>query len=252
MNTIRGAICRIPRGMSTALGLLAGFLLIALSSAAIPAQPQKDKKTQPAKGVLTNDKGTLKIALDGKPVGSEQFDIGPSDNLWVAHGTTDIHAPGAPGSQVKSTFRLHANGAPQSYEFSFQGDRKAGAKVTFQDGVAKTTLQFGEAKPFEREVTFGTPLIAVLDNNMYHHYAILARVYDWTKKGAQTFPVLIPQDMTQGSITAEAGASQSIDGKSFETLKITTTDLEVHLFLDANHRLMRLEVPASKVVVTRE
>jgi hypothetical protein len=35
-------------------------------------------------------------------------------------------------------------------------------------------------------------------------------------------------------------------------LRVTTSDIEVLLLLDTNHRLMRLEVPAMKVAVVRE
>ena len=103
-----------------------------------------------------------------------------------------------------------------------------------------------------RICTFNAPLIAVLDNNLYHQYALLARVYDWSKRGTQTFPVLIPQDLTPGSITVESTGNSSVDGKSYEGLRVTTTDLEVLLLLDSNHRLMRLEVPSAKVSVIRQ
>ena len=42
------------------------------------------------------------------------------------------------------------------------------------------------------------------------------------------------------------------DGKTSEGLKVTTSDLEILLLLDANHRLMRLEVPDAKVSVIRD
>ena len=87
---------------------------------------------------------------------------------------------------------------------------------------------------------------------MYHHYALLARIYDWSKRGAQTLPVLIPQEITPGTITAEAVGSASSGGKTYEGLRVSTSDIEVLLLLDTNHRLMRLEVPASKVAVVRE
>jgi hypothetical protein len=41
-------------------------------------------------------------------------------------------------------------------------------------------------------------------------------------------------------------------GKSYETLNATTSDIEIHLYLDSSHKLIRLEVPASKVAVVRE
>jgi hypothetical protein len=91
-----------------------------------------------------------------------------------------------------------------------------------------------------------------LDNNLYHQYAVLAHIYDWSKRGAQTFPVLIPQDRTPGSIIVEATGALSAEGKSYEGLRVTTSDLEVMLYLDATHQMQRLEVPAAKVSVVRE
>jgi hypothetical protein len=55
-----------------------------------------------------------------------------------------------------------------------------------------------------------------------------------------------------GSITAESTGSATIEGKSYEGFRVKTTDLEVDLYLDSHHRLMRLEVPAAKVSVVRE
>jgi hypothetical protein len=108
------------------------------------------------------------------------------------------------------------------------------------------------ARPFEQDMTFNTLLIAVLDNNLYYQYAVLARVYDWSKRGAQNLPVLIPQELTPGSVTVDSTGSVSAKGKSYDGLRVTTSDVEVQLFLDSNHRLMRLEVPAAKVSVFRD
>src|SRR5712692_9903429 len=214
---------------------------------------QKKSNSPAAPSVFVADKGKFAIQLDGQAVGREDFEIASSGGGWTARGATEIKQPSTPATRVSGTLVLQPDGAPISYEWTAQAEKKNGAHILFANGVAKITLEMEGARPFEQDMSFGAPLIAVLDNNLYHHYAILARIYDWTKRGAQTFPVLIPQDdMTTGVITVEAGASENVAGKSFETLKVTTADLEVHLFLDANHRLMRLEVPASKVVVTRE
>jgi len=43
-----------------------------------------------------------------------------------------------------------------------------------------------------------------------------------------------------------------VDGASLETLRVRTADLEIYLYLDASHRLVRLAVPASKALVLRE
>ena len=92
----------------------------------------------------------------------------------------------------------------------------------------------------------------MLDNNLYHQYAVLARVYDWSKRGTQSFPVLIPQELTPGTITVDSVGSVSAEGKSYEGLKVVTNDLEIALYLDGNHHLVRMDVPAAKVSVVRE
>jgi hypothetical protein len=64
--------------------------------------------------------------------------------------------------------------------------------------------------------------------------------------------VVIPQDMTPGSIAVESLGSKSVEGKQFDALSVRTTDLEIELYLDAKHHLMRLEVPAAQAVIVRE
>jgi hypothetical protein len=202
--------------------------------------------------VFTPDKGKLTIQLDGQTVGSEQFELSPAGSDWVATGITEITLPGVTATRVSGTLKLQADGAPISYEWTSRADKTNGAHIAFSNGVAKITLEMQGARPYEQDLTFNAPLISVLDNNLYHQYELLARVYDWSKRGTQTFPVLIPQDLTPGSISVEATGTASHDGKSYEGLRVTTSDLEVLLMLDANHRLMRLEVPSAKVSVVRE
>jgi len=58
--------------------------------------------------------------------------------------------------------------------------------------------------------------------------------------------------LTPGSITVQSTGSASAEGKTYEGLKVTSSDLQILLLLDANHRLMRLEVPEAKVSVIRD
>ena len=213
---------------------------------------QKKESPIAAPSVFTADKGKLAIQLDGQTVGQEEFEITPSGGGWTARGTTDLRQPSASPTRVTGTLVLQPDGTPISYEWTAQTEKRNGAHILFANGIAKITLELAGARPFEQNLTFGTPLIAVLDNNLYDQYAVLARVYDWSKRGQQTFPVLIPQELTPGSITVESVGSVSAGGKSYEGLRVNTSDLQVDLFLDANHRLMRLEVPAAKVSVIRE
>lgn len=225
----------------TGIVLACGFAAV-LVFAARPAGPS----------VFQQDKAKLNILLDGKSVGKEEFELKPTGAGWVARGSTELNPPSGPAARVNGTLTLQPDGIPIAYEWTSQAEKTNGAHITFANGVAKITLEMQGARPFEQDLTFNAPLIVVLDNNLYDQYAVLARIYDWSKRGAQVFPVLIPQELTPGTITAEANGAVSAGGKSYEGLRITTSDLEVQLYLDASHRLMRLEAPAAKVSVVRE
>ncbi len=210
------------------------------------------KKNQ-TPSVFVSDKGKFKILLDGKPVGQEEFEINQSGVGWIAKGTTHIAVEGTPPATVTGNLSLEPGGAPISYDWTSQSSSKnSSAHIAFVNNVAKMNIQIGAAHPFEQDLTFNSPLIVVLDDNLYYQYAVLARVYDWNRRGTQTFSVLVPQELLPGNITVDWSGAVSADGKSYEGLKVTSSDLEVILYLDSNHRLMRLEVPTSKAAVIRE
>jgi len=229
------------------IALTFGIVACAVSIAA-----QKKSAATSGPVVFVQDKGKLTIKLGGQTVGHEDFEIAPSGGGWLAKGLAEIKPPEGAGSKVSGSLTLQGNGAPISYEWSSQAEKTNGAHILFANGVASITLEMQGARPFQQDLTFNTPLIAVLDNNLYHQYAVLARIYDWSKRGVQTFPVLIPQELTPGTITVQSMGSASADGKTYEGLKVNTSDLEILLLLDGNHRLMRLEVPDAKVSVVRE
>ena len=224
-----------------------------VACAALSLAAQKKAAVASGSVVFAQDKGKLTIKLGGQTVGHEEFEIGPSGGGWLAKGTAEIKPPEGAASKVSGSLTLQGDGAPISYDWSAQAEKTNGAHILFANGVAKITLQMQDARPFEQDMSFGSPMIAVLDNNLYYQYAVLARVYDWSKGGAQTLPVLIPQELTPGSITIEsAGSVTAANGKSYDGLRVATSDLEVMLYLDKNHRLERLEVPAAKVSVIRD
>jgi hypothetical protein len=233
-----------------ASGSYAGVLLLCMIVFGL--LPTAAQKKVAGGSLFAPEKGKFNILLDGKSVGHEDFEIVASGGGWTAHGTTSIKPPQGASSTVSGTLTLQPDGVPMTYEWSSQAEKSNSAHVVFANGVAKMTLQLQGAQPFEQDFSFSSPLIVVLDNNLYHQYAVLARVYDWSKRGTQSFPVLIPQELTPGTITVDSVGSVSAEGKSYEGLKVVTNDLEIALYLDGNHRLVRMEVPAAKVSVVRE
>jgi hypothetical protein len=241
------------RGREFHVTLQALVLVCAVSATALAAfAPAASQKKSPANSVLASDKGKLTVQLNGQTVGHEDFEIASTAAGWTAKGTTELKAPQSPAAKVSGTLTLQPDGSPISYDWTSQAEKTNGAHVLFANGVAKITLQMQGARPYEQDLTFNAPLIAVLDNNLYHQYAVLARLYDWSKRGSQTFPVLIPQDLTPGTVNVESTGSATIADKSYEALRVSTSDIEVLLYLDSSHRLMRLEVPAAKVSVIRD
>jgi hypothetical protein len=203
-------------------------------------------------GIFQPDKGKFSFLLEGKQIGHEEFEIAPTGAGWLARGNTILKTEKGPETKVSGSLTLQPDGSPIAYDWNAQASETNSAHILFANGVAKITLQMQGVKPYEQSLSFGSPLVVVLDNNLYYQYALLARIYDWNKGGSQQFPVLIPQEMTPGTIILEAAGSASSGGKTYEGLRVTTTDLEIDLLLDANHKLMRLEVPSAKVSVVRD
>ena len=208
----------------------------------------------------TADKGKFRIMQQGAEAGTEEFDLAPAGNgagstpghTWIAHGEALIHIPGGGETRSSGRLTLAADGAPIHYDWTAQAQKKSVGAVTFDHGTAKCSITLAGGPPVMQDFKFSSMSIAVLDNNLYDQYGILGRLYDWKAKGTQTFPVVIPQDMTPGTITVESLGIKDAGGAPLEALKIRSADLEIIAYFDAKRRLMRLEVPSAKVVVVRQ
>lgn len=239
------------------------FAFVAFLAAALPGVHASPASSRPAlalgaampadtPSVFSPDKGKLRIAINGQPVGSEDFQISLSGDAWIEHSSTSAHMPG--GGEIKATgqLKLSADGAPIRYDWSAEAQKKATGSVDFANGTAKCSADLGAAAPLRKDFVFTSPQIAVLDNNLYYQFAVLTRLYDWKAGGKQTFSVVIPQDMVPGTISVESLGPQQAGNGKYEAVRVSSPDLEIMIYLDANHRMMRLEVPSSNVVIERE
>ena len=186
----------------------------------------------------------------GQQVGKEEFEIVQSGSNWVARGTSEVKTPDGT-THVTGTLELHGDGSPAHYEWSTQGTKKASASIGFNGATATIDLRVDGSRPFTQQFTFSSQPIAVLDNNLYHQYAVLARLYDGNKKGAQTFSVLVPQEMTPGSVTVASLGQKDVEGKKLDELQVKTEDLELDLYLE-NQRLVRIDAPSANAEIIRE
>jgi hypothetical protein len=204
-----------------------------------------------APSVFSPDKGKLRITIDGQPVGSEDFEISQSGDAWIERSSMSAHVTGSE-IKAKGELKLSADGAPIRYDWSAEAQKKATGAVDFSNGTAKCSADLGGVSPLRKDFTFTSPRVAVLDNNLYYQFGVLARLYDWKTGGKQTFPVLIPQDMVPGSISVESLGQRQAGNSKYEAVRVSSPDLEIMIYLDASHRMMRLEVPSSNVTIERE
>jgi hypothetical protein len=243
-----------PRLAATVSGIVASIVAMTIAAGAMSAAPGGLAKAMAAgsASVLVADKGKLKILVNGQPAATEEFEIHPDGDHWIAQGAVEVKPAQGPASRVHAHLTLQPDGTPVNYQWKTEGAKKASASIAFQNSIATIELQLENAKPFTQQFTFTSPQIAVLDNNVYHQYAILAHLYDGTKKGVQTFSVLVPQEMVPGSVTVESLGSSSSSGAALEELRVKSADLEVDVFMDPKGRLMRILVPSANAEIVRE
>jgi hypothetical protein len=205
-----------------------------------------------ANAALFADKGKLKISVNGQLAATEEFEIHPNGEHWIAQSTVELKPAQGPASHVHAHLTLQPDGTPVAYTWSTDGSKKASANIQFQNSIATIVLQIENAKPFTQQFTFTSPQIAILDNNVYQQYGVLADLYDRAKKGVQTFSVLVPQEMIPGTVTVESMGSATVAGAETEQLRVKTADLELDVYVDAKGRLMRIVVPSANAEITRE
>jgi hypothetical protein len=187
-----------------AAGIIGAALLLLHSVSEASVLPPR---TRALIAPLVADKGTFKILVSGQQIGKEEFSIAPNGADWSAHGTTDIQSPKG-NTHVIGNLVVHPDGIPVHYDWSTQGAKKASATITFSGVTATVELHLEGARPFTQQFTFAAPLVVVLDDNLYCQYTFLARLYDWDKKGEQTFSVRASSERPESPRAARTNRRQ--------------------------------------------
>ena len=136
-------------------------------------------------GIVLSPSATTTRAVSPSAA-AQAVTVNPTASLAVGNNAVD-------GSDSQEMVTVTAM-TPTSFTAIFSKSHGANAQVD---------------RPFEQDFIFPSPRVAILDNNLYSQYAMLALLYDWNAKGQQTLPVLIPQDMTPGAITVESMGQKS-------------------------------------------
>jgi hypothetical protein len=230
--------------MNAPRAILGVFAAVLATAGAMPVSA--------ARAGIAPERGVFRIVLDGRTVGSETFRIFREHGVWKAEGTIELRLPGQATERDHADLTLASDGAPVAYRWTGKSSKMRSIVVAFRGDAAEMTLSRPGAAPAVEAYRFPQGHIVVLDNNVYEDYAILAQLYDWRTRGTQKFSVLIPQDQTPGTIAVQAMGRRKIAGETLEWLRVESPDLEVDLYLDAAHRLMRIVVPGSHAEIVRD
>ncbi|MFI5173459.1 MAG: hypothetical protein ACHQKY_01275 [Terriglobia bacterium] len=220
------------------------------------AAPQGAKTTAPLAGI---EKGTFNIYVDAEQKGTEEFDLEPVGNQFVAKGKIHLTITRDENPVqyfIETELVLKPDYDPVRYSMAQKFDGNTSSIImTFQ--ANKATADFKTGSGTETRDYQLTPGVALLDDNVFHHYALLARRYNYDKGGLQEFSAFIPQESIGGILHIIYKGDETIDvggkGVPVQHLLVDTNDLKLDLYVEGKeHRMVKMEVPSSKVVVVRQ
>ena len=226
--------------------------------------------------------GHFKVLLAGKEVGYEDFEISGLSENFKASGNIELtvspkppdeypndldtdlddedfpaplpRIPQPPGPSV--TFRMRALlrfnefFEPTFYEIiQDSGPDRIRAKVEFLPDRSQVTFYSNDGID-QRRIELQKD-VTVLDDNVFHHYLILAKRYDFTEGGIQEFSAFIPQQFLAEEIrVVDLGEEEiQIENQSYtlRCLMVDTGELQVKLWLDKTYKLKKVAIPEAKV-----
>ena len=183
---------------------------------------------------VVTETGRFTIKQNGRTIGTEEFTIRLRDKGYTVEGRTRLE--GDPQT-LTSRMELDENLIPTTYEYSRGG--KGSIRVVVDPKRTAELFIIENGKESATDFRY-PPGASIIDNNFFHHYLMLLyRI----KSADQTLAIFVPQDMQVGLAKVKS------TGKGTYALDVGSVKLEATV--DENGRLIKLAVPAAKVVVER-
>jgi hypothetical protein len=208
--------------------------------------------------VNVDDEGVFVISLAGQPVGSETFKIRTSPGKVEAHGEIRLHIEQNGKMVSVQSFPdliLDPQLRPVTYTWSQKGLQSSRLEVDFRGKVARVRYKTINGKEDDRDFEL-PPDVAVLDDNVIHHYQLITARYQAMGGGKQTFRVFVPQEALPSLLTVEdmGNSASTADGVTAKLrhLLITTDVTHIDLWLDEQQHLERVSVPTAQLEAIRK
>lgn len=198
-----------------------------------------------------SQRGELRVLYRGEEIGREAYEISGT--------ATELHVRGditfrLDASKMRQTTDLLLSGdaAPRRYEWKLEEPRKSWLRMEFEGGRATVSFPRGDGKEEQQVFDFGGR-VAVLDNNVYHHFLLLSRLYDFARGGPQTISVFVPQSVQPGTVTVELQGVETLTAEGapqpVRRLSILSEDNQLQLWVTESGLFVRLLAPQAEVEV---
>jgi hypothetical protein len=235
--------------------------LLAPLLAAILATPLASSGQEtPGKPRLVNvdDEGVFLISLAGRPVGSESFKIHSSSGKVEARGEIRLRIERNGKTLDVQSFPdlvLDPQLRPVAYTWNQKGSQSSRLEVDFRGEFARARYKTISGNEDDRDFEL-PPDVMVLDDNVVHHYQLIAARYQAMGGGKQTFRVFVPQEALPSLLTVEdmgnAASTTAAVATSLRHLLITTDVTHIDLWVDDQQHLEGVSVPAAQIEAIRK
>lgn len=191
----------------------------------------------------TNESGTFRILLHGQPIGTESWALRTSGDGLSSQSQIHYQSPSGTVEQT-ATLRL----GPQMNLIHYQW-RQSSARVDVEWEQDHLSTHYRDEKGHGKDYAFYMPATtAILDDNFYFFWQLLADRYDRAKGGVQNFRVFVPHTGDPGTVRLEARPSQT---PGVFLLQAQTDEATIEISLKGS-QLERLEMPSAGLTVVRE
>ena len=226
-----------------------------------------------------NEHGQFNILFSGETIGYENFSITGQTTTYRSSSFTEltinkenprtlessdqeIEQPTPPSTSntsvtffINTKLQFNEHFEPTSYEITQEvGSSQNRARVRFLPDRSHVTYFSNDAQLDKKRIELKKDVM-ILDDNVFHHYLILAKRYNFSDGGIQKFLGFIPQQFIAGGIIISDQGIEDIEinNKNYDLqrLLVNVGDLEVNLWIDLNHRLKKLSIPKSEIEVIR-
>ena len=203
------------------------------------------------------DDGVFQISLAGRPVGRESFRIHATAEGFEAQAEIRLRLDQGGKTVAIQSFpdlTLDPQLRPLTYHWSQKGSQASRLEVDFRGQLTRVLYRTISGAEDMRDFQLA-PDVVVLDDNVVHHYQLIAARYQALGGGTQTFRVFVPQEALPSLLTVQEGenAAEASGGTAaaLRHLLVSTDVTRIDLWVDSQPRLQRVLVPSAQLEAIR-